>query len=201
MLKKDLFHDSTAIALDEWLDRKLHFYHVRTLNKSVIKYPEWKQAIQIPYERQCYLMFENLRAKLNKKYHIRLNHLELKTKQAVKILCYQPSTLKSKLFKKKYRDIFSEGNILFRNKPNLWNDYIRPVLVDLANFIIAGLQFVLSALKPSLKNYKGAFFAKPHQQTYEEICLIWKQEMEASQTIFHEIADHAVNLRILPIGK
>jgi|GEM_PF-3584567 len=139
-------------------------------------------------------MFENLRKKLSKQYHIKLNKLEKKIRRAVKPLIFQPSAEKNTVFKKRYLQILAEGDVIFKDDYDLWGDCIRPVLVDFLNFLVEGVQFFLSIFIPSSRNYEGAFFARPEQQTREEASHIWTQAMEDSHDKFYEVADHAVTL-------
>ena len=146
------------------------------------------------FNAQCDLMFKNLREKLDKKYHIKLNKLERKIRRAAKPLFFQPSEEKNTAFKKQYLEILAEGETVFNDEQNLWGDYIRPALVDFANFFIKWVQFALSAFIPSLRNYEGAFFEKPSRQTREDASNIWKCVVESSEDKFYEIANHAVTL-------
>jgi hypothetical protein len=194
MSGKGTSSESKAIISRDWLDQKLYFYKVRALNKDVVKYPDWNEQIQIPFGAQCVLMFKQLSEKLDKKYHVKLNKLERKIRRATKLLFFQPSEEKNKVFKKRYLEILAEGEVVFKDEQNIWGDCMRPVLVCFANLVIAGVQFVLSAFIPSARDYKGAFFADPGHQTREEASHIWKQELEALQEKFYEISDHAVTL-------
>jgi len=194
MSEKGTSSEKKAIISRDWLDQKLHFYKIRALNKDIVKSPDWNEQIQTPLGTQCVLMFKNLREKLDKKYHIKLNKLERKIRRATKPLFFQPSEEKNTAFKKRYLEILTEGEVVFQDEPNLWGDCIRPVLVYFANLVIAGVQFVLSAFIPSARDYKGAFFAEPGHQTREEASNIWKQELEASQEKFYEISEHAATL-------
>ena len=192
MSEKDTSSKNKAIILRDWLDLKLHFYKVRALNKDVIKYSYRNKDIQTLFDTQRNLMFESLRDNLSKKYHIKLNKLEQKIRRATKPLFFQPTEEKNTAFKKRYLEILAEGEVVFKDEQNLWGDCIRPALVNFANWVIAGVQFVLSMFIPSLRDYKGAFFTEAGQQARAEASNIWKQEMDASQEIFYEISDYAV---------
>ncbi|MDF1683196.1 MAG: hypothetical protein P1U36_00920 [Legionellaceae bacterium] len=181
--------------LDEtWIYKKLHFYHIRSVNKHVVKSTRWNQEIQIPLKKQCDLMFQNLRKNLSKKHQNKLSKLEAKLKQALKKLFFQPSEDKVVAFKKRYLEILAEGDVIFKDDKAFWQDYIRPVLIDFANTIVNIIRFCLSIVIPPLRNYNGTFFSASDEHTHEEASDIWSQEVTASQDKFHEIAEHAATL-------
>ncbi len=182
------------MSVTAWFDKKIHFYHVRTVNKHIVKYNRWNQEIQIPLNTQCNLVLNNLRKNLSQKYHNKLSKLELKLRQALKKLFFQPSEEKVIAFKKRYLEILAEGNVMFKEDKALWQDYIRPVLIDFANTVVNAIRFCLSLVIPASRGYTSAFFSVLDEHTHEEASVIWNQEITASQDKFHEIAAHAVTL-------